>query len=43
MKDDDCLFVERNGPLEETYFTWPLAPLFGENGTVVGTYNLAFE
>ena len=43
MKDDDCLFLERNGFLEETYFSWSLIPLIGADGTVVGTYNPAFE
>ena len=43
MKDDDCLMIQRNGFLEETYFSWSLIPLIGEDGTVVGTYNPAFE
>lgn len=43
MKDDDCLFLHRQGFLEETYFSWSLIPLIGEDGTVVGTYNPAFE
>lgn len=43
MKDDDCLFVNRNGFLEEAYFSWSIIPLIGEDGTVVGTYNPAFD
>ena len=26
MKDDDCLFMERNGFQEETYFSWSIIP-----------------
>lgn len=43
MKDDDCLFLLRNGFLEETYFSWSIIPLIGADGTVVGLYNPAFE
>ena len=46
MKDDDCLFIERSSVptlLEETYFSWSLIPLVGEEGSVVGFYNPAFE
>lgn len=43
MKDDDCFFVKRNGFLEESYFTWSIIPLVGEDGNVVGLYNPAFE
>lgn len=43
MKDDDCLFLHRNGYLEECYFSWSIIPLIGDNGTVVGLYNPAFE
>jgi len=43
MKDDDCLFVKRNGFLEESYFSWSIIPLIGEDGSVVGIYNPAFE
>lgn len=43
MKDDDCLFLTRNGFLEETYFSWSIIPLIGDNGSVVGLYNPAFE
>lgn len=43
MKDDDCLFLRRNGFLEESYFSWSIVPLVGEDGSVVGLYNPAFE
>lgn len=43
MKDDDCLFIIRNGYLEESYFSWAIIPLVGEDGSVVGLYNPAFE
>ena len=43
MKDDDCLFLDRSGFLEETYFSWSLIPIVGEGGTVAGFYNPAFE
>ncbi|KAL1795040.1 hypothetical protein ACET3X_006856 [Alternaria dauci] len=43
MKDDDCLFMKRNGFLEETYFSWSIIPMVGQDGTVMGLYNPAFE
>ena len=43
MKDDDCLFILRNGFLEETYFSWSIIPLIGDDGSVVGLYNPCFE
>ncbi|KAJ9617541.1 uncharacterized protein PV06_07545 [Exophiala oligosperma] len=43
MKDDDCLFLTRNGFLEETYFSWSIIPLIGSDGSVIGLYNPAFE
>ncbi|MCJ1378854.1 hypothetical protein MMC17_001953 [Xylographa soralifera] len=43
MKDDDCLFMRRSGFLEETYFSWSIIPLVGDDGSVVGLYNPAFE
>lgn len=43
MKDDDCLFIKRNDYLEETYFSWSIIPMVGEDGTVMGLYNPAFE
>lgn len=35
MKDDNCLFLKRNGFLEESYFSWSIIPLIGEDGSVV--------
>ncbi|RDL33133.1 uncharacterized protein BP5553_08572 [Venustampulla echinocandica] len=43
MKDNDCLFLRRNGYLEESFFSWSIVPLVGEDGSVVGLYNPAFE
>lgn len=43
MKDDACLFLNRHGFLEETCFSWSIVPLVGDNGSVVGLYNPAFE
>lgn len=43
MKDDDRLFINRDGFLEETYFSWSIIPLIGTDGSVVGMYNPAFE
>jgi PAS domain-containing protein len=43
MKDDDRLFIFRNGFQEETYFSWSIIPLVGEDGSVVGLYNPCFE
>lgn len=43
MKDDDRLFMNRDGFLEETYFSWSIVPLIGADGSVVGLYNPAFE
>ena len=33
----------RNGFLEETYFSWSIIPVVGNDGTVAGLYNPAFE
>jgi PAS domain-containing protein len=43
MKDDDCLFIKRNEYYEESYFSWSIIPLIGEDGSVVGLYNPAFD
>ena len=43
MKDEDCVFIKRNGFLEEAYFSWAIIPLVGEDGSVVGLYNPVFE
>jgi hypothetical protein len=43
MKDDDLIFMKRNGYLEETYFSWSIIPLVGDDGSVAGLYNPAFE
>lgn len=43
MKQDDRLFISREGFLEETFFNWSIIPLVGGDGSVVGLYNPAFE
>ncbi|CAK7242601.1 MAG: hypothetical protein STHCBS139747_004097 [Sporothrix thermara] len=43
LKQDDRLFLQRNGFLEETYFNWSIVPLVGSDGSVVALYNPAFE
>ncbi|EWC48680.1 hypothetical protein DRE_01902 [Drechslerella stenobrocha 248] len=42
-KEDDRLFILRNGFREETYFSWSICPIIGEDGTTVGLHNPAFE
>ncbi|SPO02214.1 related to sensory transduction histidine kinase, partial [Cephalotrichum gorgonifer] len=43
MKYDDHIFVDRQGYVEEVYFTWSIVPVLDEEGEVVGVYNPAFE
>uniref|UniRef100_A0A8H7N7Q2 PAS-like domain-containing protein n=1 Tax=Bionectria ochroleuca TaxID=29856 RepID=A0A8H7N7Q2_BIOOC len=43
MKNDNQLFINRHGFLEETFFSWSIVPLVGADGEVVGLYNPAFE
>ncbi|KAK7743316.1 hypothetical protein SLS62_010688 [Diatrype stigma] len=43
MKNDDRIIINRNGYAEETYFSWSIVPLVGEDGSVVGLYNPSFE
>ncbi|KAH7027775.1 uncharacterized protein B0I36DRAFT_247821 [Microdochium trichocladiopsis] len=43
MKNDDRLLMSRYGFMEETFFSWSIVPLVGEDGSVVGLYNPAFE
>lgn len=43
MKHDNRLFLHRHGFLEETFFSWAIVPLVGNEGEVVGLYNPAFE
>ncbi|EPS43699.1 hypothetical protein H072_2303 [Dactylellina haptotyla CBS 200.50] len=42
-KEDDRLFILRNGFREETYFSWSICPIIGEDGTTIGLHNPAFE
>ena len=43
MKDNDYLFLKRNGFLEDSYFSWFIIPLVGEDRSVIRLYNPAFE
>ncbi|KAJ1327825.1 two-component system, sensor histidine kinase and response regulator [Microdochium nivale] len=43
MKNDDRLLISRHGFMEETFFSWSIVPLVGDDGSVVGLYNPAFE
>ncbi|ORY55447.1 uncharacterized protein BCR38DRAFT_461966 [Pseudomassariella vexata] len=43
MKNDDRLIVNRYGFDEETFFSWSIVPLVGDDGSVVGLYNPAWE
>ncbi|KAI0397417.1 histidine kinase [Xylariaceae sp. FL0594] len=43
MKNDDRFIVKRDGFDEEAFFSWSVVPLVGEEGSVVGLYNPAFE
>ncbi|KAI0410186.1 histidine kinase [Xylaria palmicola] len=43
MKNDDRFIVRRDGFDEEAFFSWSIVPLVGEDGTVVGLYNPAFD
>ncbi|KAK6350311.1 hypothetical protein TWF696_006542 [Orbilia brochopaga] len=42
-KEDDQLFIVRNGFREETYFSWSICPIIGEDGTTIGLHSPAFE
>jgi len=43
MKEENQLFLNRHGFLEETFFSWSIVPIVGADGEVVGLYNPAFE
>ncbi|RYP03956.1 hypothetical protein DL764_004790 [Monosporascus ibericus] len=43
MKNDDRFVINRSGFPEETYFSWSIVPLVGDDGSVVGLYNPCFE
>ncbi|KAK7914655.1 hybrid signal transduction histidine kinase K [Apiospora marii] len=43
MKNDDHLLINRYGFEEEAFFSWSIVPLVGDEGSVVGLYNPAFE
>lgn len=41
--DDTPFFIERDGYLEETYFSFNLIPVYYQPGNTHGFYNTAFE
>ncbi len=41
--EDELLVVDRNGYLEEAYFTWSYGAVHDENGAVTGILNVATE
>ena len=43
MKHENQLFINRNGFLEESFFSWSIVPIVGSEGNVIGLYNPAFE
>lgn len=43
IQDDALLFIDRNGFLEEAYFSWRFIPLVGECGKVVGSWATVTE
>ncbi len=40
---EDNFYLQRNGYLEETFFSYNLIPVRAEEGTIEGFYNAAFE
>lgn len=42
-KDNQMLPIERNGYLEETFFSWSFTPLYGGSSRILGFYNAPFE
>jgi hypothetical protein len=41
--EDQPLFVDRNGFLEEAWFTWSYSALRDEDGTIAGVFDIAME
>ncbi|KAK8124014.1 hypothetical protein PG999_003932 [Apiospora kogelbergensis] len=41
--DDDGQSIDRNGFLEETYWSWSWTPLYGGSDRILGFYNAAYE
>lgn len=39
--EETRLLMERHGYLEETFFTWKLVPIIGDDGTFLGAYGTA--
>ncbi|GBB92369.1 hypothetical protein RclHR1_00200002 [Rhizophagus clarus] len=43
FQDDMMLLLQRDGYVEECYFSFTLSPLFKEDGTIVGVFNAVQE
>lgn len=43
LKNDDRLILRRHDFDEETFFSWSIVPLVGNDGSVVGLFNPAFD
>jgi len=41
--EESCFTIERSGYPQETYFSWSIVPVIGENSTVVGFMNPVSE
>lgn len=42
-RDNDYLTIERQGLLEETFFSWSFTPLYGSGKNILGFYNAPYE
>jgi hypothetical protein len=40
--DRNHILIDRDGFLEETYFTWSVMPLKDRTGAIIGIYSLCF-
>lgn len=40
---DGLLMINRHGWIEETYFSWGVVPIIGDEGSCAGLWNLAFD
>ncbi|KAF2126869.1 aerobic respiration control sensor protein arcB [Dothidotthia symphoricarpi CBS 119687] len=42
-RENDAVAIERNGYLEETFFSWSFIPVFGGTDRILGFFNTPFE
>lgn len=42
-RENQFLSIDRNGYLEETFYSWSFTPLYGGTSTILGFYNAPFE